>query len=444
LTLILVGGFLLACLLTKLYGSYGGGPYPSNSFLYIPNDAIPMLHWPTLIGDHGFGDFFEAYVNSKALDPYSAQSFATSFGGVATGNSYAVGGLLVYAPGIDHAVATGPSSYFPVTHVLLWPLAQLPYGLAFALYVALFVGATVWLMWRFVPEAPLPTRLLQVAALVGMSAPVLLVLDRGNIEGLLFLFVFAAVLAFRAGRHTTAGLLLAVPIAMKGAPAVLWLLFVRARRWRALAWSAGAVVVGTAFSLLIFAGSFGHDVHLLRQALEAAGSLTDARTSGTHGVQHAVSLNALLSVLAHLSGGLGLLLDNSAVLAGLGLAAGAVLALTLPIVLWQQVALLLAVMLLTPALSFEYRMVHLLVPLALFLQDRTARPRALDAAYVALFGLLLMPKGPPILFEDVTTGPLLNPLLLLALIGVITADGLSRSTLPSLVATARLRPGARA
>jgi len=77
-------------------------------------------------------------------------------------------------------------------------------------------------------------------------------------------------------------------------------------------------------------------------------------------------------------------------------------------------------MILVPTISFEYRMVHLYLPLLLFVAAH--EPRRSDPLFVALFGLLLVPKGLPILFDDVNVGSIVNPLLLAVLMTAVVVD----------------------
>jgi hypothetical protein len=77
-------------------------------------------------------------------------------------------------------------------------------------------------------------------------------------------------------------------------------------------------------------------------------------------------------------------------------------------------------MILVPSVSYEYRMIHVYLPLLLFLA--VVESRRADALYVALFGLLLIPKGLPILYADVNIGTVVNPLLLVALMVAVVID----------------------
>jgi hypothetical protein len=122
------------------------------------------------------------------------------------------------------------------------------------------------------------------------------------------------------------------------------------------------------------------------------------------------------------------------------LAVALVLAVLRP-VLWQKVALVTGAMILVPTISFEYRMLHLYLPLLLFLA--APETRRSDLLFVVLFGLLLVPKGLPVLFDDVNVGSLVNPLLLAGLMTAVVVDAAlderARSRLRAIAAFARRR-----
>ncbi|MEJ7826467.1 MAG: hypothetical protein WKF48_13620, partial [Solirubrobacteraceae bacterium] len=107
--------------------------YPFTTFLFAPQD-IGYPGQPNIVGVHHFGDFYEPWVTSQGPHPY-----------------------------VDFPL-TFASSYFPVTHILLFPLAQLPLTVALVLYLVVFValfGATIF---RHVVKARHPVRRSFVAA----------------------------------------------------------------------------------------------------------------------------------------------------------------------------------------------------------------------------------------------------------------------------------------
>jgi hypothetical protein len=73
------------------------------------------------------------------------------------------------------------------------------------------------------------------------------------------------------------------------------------------------------------------------------------------------------------------------------------------------VALLTFTMLVFPQVSFDYKLLHLLLPVGLFLAAPTGQR---DTFYAVCLGLLLVPKAYGWLTHDVSVSVLLNPLLM--------------------------------
>ena len=379
LVLVVLIGFVVAVGAHYVVGQYVLRGYPYSTFLFDPLDATPLAGGPNIIGSHYFGDFFEAWTTSRGPHPY-----------------------------VDFPL-TAPSSYFPVTHILLFPLAQLPLKLALALYLAAFTAFLAVLLFRSAGGDRL-ARTQAALVLTACSTPVLFLLDRANIEGLLFVALMGMLLAYRRERFYLAAVLLAVPVAMKGSAGVFWLLFLFDGQIRALLLSVATFALGTVGALLVLPGGTQANVDGLRSALDTLLTATD---EGTVGLRHSVSLKSAFSGLGRWEENFNFFVVNYSLVALAVLAAVALALALLRPLLWQRVTLLVGAMILVPSVSYEYRMIHLYLPLLLFLG--AAAPRRSDALFVALFGLLLVPKGLPILYADVNVGTVVNPLLLAAL-----------------------------
>ena len=386
LAFIVLLGFAGAVTAHYVVGQYVLRGYPYSTFLFSPADATGFPGQPNILGVHHFGDFFEAWITSRGPHPY-----------------------------VDHPLAT-PSSYLPLTHIVLFPLARLSLELALVLYLAAFVAAFAALVLRSAGGDRL-ARTQAALVLTACSTPVLFLLDRANIEGLLFLALAGMLLAYRRERFYLAAVLLAIPVAMKGSAGVFWLLFLFDGQIRALALSVATFAAGTLGALLVLPGATTANVEGLRTALD---TLLTATEGGTTGLRHSASLKAALSGLGRWDENFNFFVSNYALAAGALLLAVALALAFLRPLLWQRVALLSAAMIIVPSVSYEYRMIHVYLPLLLFLC--AAQPRRTDALYVALFGALLVPKGLPILYADVNVGTVLNPLLLVALMVAVVVD----------------------
>ena len=103
--------------------------------------------------------------------------------------------------------------------------------------------------------------------------------------------------------------------------------------------------------------------------------------------------------------------------------------------LWKQAALLVCTFNLLPYVSGDYRLIHLFLPLLLFVNSKE-RSR-FDILYTILFGLLLIPKAYLVFkgirsdsgFSDVSISVVINPLLMIILTLTILYEGMRKRSL---------------
>jgi hypothetical protein len=104
-------------------------------------------------------------------------------------------------------------------------------------------------------------------------------------------------------------------------------------------------------------------------------------------------------------------------------------------VLWKKVALLTFSMLLFPHVSFDYKLMHVFLPLLLFINSE-GESRG-DWFYATAFALLLIPKSYYFLPDfvtnsgnrDISIAVFVNPLIMVVMICVIMVGGLGKSSL---------------
>lgn len=380
-SLVVCGGVALAAIYHYAMGVYFGAGYPAMTFLFIPGDRFNDFHW--------------TFLHTKRLNPYFEP--------------------LVFFP----------SNYFPFTHLFLLPLTWIGEGWAFLLAMGTFVvGTAAYFRRRFrafttdVTESSLWT-----LCIVMVSYPVLLTLDRGNIEGLMFLMMLLGLLAFRKERYVLAALLLALPTAMKIYPGVMFGLFVIHRRYRALAIGVATVIALNVIALMMFDGGFFTNLDRL---LTVIGGVQGKTLVNINLIRKGTSLLGALRTIVFLvdpqlffapqfAAALGKLYTQISVvmLAGTG-----VYLLRFKTQLWEQVTLFVGLMLLVPGISYDYKLIHVLLCLDLFLAS-DAVEGSLGWVRTILLALLLVPKEYGVLFADVTTQVVTNPVLLLILMGTI-------------------------
>lgn len=389
MALIVLGGFTFAVAAHYVLGFYEARGYPFSTFLFNPNDRFTPE--APGIGHHIFGDFYGTWRHTKDGSPY-------------------------IAPGVFY-----PSNYLPAAHLLLKPLAWLEYGLATVIFLVGSLIGVVAAFWRRIDVDDRLTRSLLALVLGCLTYPVLFALDRGNVDLLVFFALWAMLALILRGHWVGAAVALSVAASMKGIPALFVVLFVQARQFRAVAVAIGVSALLTFGALAMMDGGIMDNVKALKRSLEG---FDTASTQETKGLQHVSTIAGLLGVLEHYFSWSSTLVQASRVIAG-GLLFGIVVAtLLLPLDLWQRVTLLTVAIIAVPTVSYDYRLTLILLPVLLILSERDVPD--LRVAPPILFGLLLVPKGLPILWADVGVGTLVNPLLMIGLVGVVLAEGIRR------------------
>jgi hypothetical protein len=101
-------------------------------------------------------------------------------------------------------------------------------------------------------------------------------------------------------------------------------------------------------------------------------------------------------------------------LAGLILIGAIVACFALPMKLWEMATTLTVCLVLLPKQSPDYRLIHMMIPFALFVNSKTDRSNGL--VYTVLFSLLLVPKSFIIVAHETSLNSVLNPILMLVLL----------------------------
>jgi hypothetical protein len=110
-------------------------------------------------------------------------------------------------------------------------------ALTFGLHVALMLGAMLVVTRLLGPAAG--TRALLLLPLVWAAPPMLSLLQKSNVQGVIVALSMVAMALFARHRSAAGGLLLAFAIASKLYPGLLVPYLLLRRQWRALAWTAG-------------------------------------------------------------------------------------------------------------------------------------------------------------------------------------------------------------
>lgn len=376
LCLIVEIGLLLAIVFHGFMGVVLGLPYPADTFLYEP--------------DLRFSDFYWIFDAVKSGSPLSGQW----------------------------------SLYLPFAYVPLYPLVGFDWPVAYAIVGTLFCASLVWFFWRQLDFLSGTERWLASVILPLLSYGTLFSIDRGNIDQLVVLFTLTFFVLFARGRALASAIPLAAAIAMKAYPGALGVLLLVRRQYAAAALTGVLTVALTLGALALYPGGFWESLDLWR---DRAGVLQHDYVANPKTHAYSLSYLSLLKValrVAHVdfTAHADLILRAYAIGAGALFLGVAAYVAFVERTQWKQVYLLVFVLIVLPQVSFDYKLIFLLLPVALFLRAET-EGRRLDWIHIALFGSLLIPKGYLPLASDTKMAVLLNPLALTVLAGVIVWTG---------------------
>ena len=315
--------------------------------------------------------------------------------------------------------------YFPFGSLTVVTTTVLRASVGFTLMIVLFLGVLALILRRFVfdCEEHALTRAQGIVILIGLSYPVLFVLDRGNMEMLVFAFIAGFFyFTYVRERPWIAALCLAAAIAFKLYPATLLLLLLAERRFKPLVLT--VIIAGglTAISvgLLAVVGHFSlADVLQMDVSGKAGfqqGMVVGAAVEHTHSLWDLVGLWKMLRQT--------LVLGWQTTLYAVA-AAAIFLVLVVHAVFreterWKLVLLATVPALLLPYVSFDYTLIQLYFPLVFFLNAR--RVSRWDVVYVALFGILLVPVDYYYFRSDLSISVIVYPAALVALVLLAILD----------------------
>ena len=344
--------------------------YPWTSFCYLPSEA--------------FSDFYDSYRHAANRNPYNPE------GGAAA------------------------NWYPPFCFTALYPLTLLPPFAAFSLVTGVTVTFLLLFTWRMLPISDTWTRVLAAFALTFLTYPVLMVLDRGNLDGLLFALMGLFVWAYQKGHYRSGVVLLAVASAVKIFPALFVLLYLADRRYRQAALMLALTALLTLVGMAWLDGGVVQTLDNYRALMAKSASDVASADRRLQFTSDAVRADSRPERPAR-PRGMPWRLTRSTSTSAPGLCgAGGVSAVGGEVVV-RRVSLLTLAMLLLPAFNYDYRLIFLYIPLALFLGTRPGR---LDPLYVAFYSLLLVPKAYFMIRGWISISVVLNPLLLLGLVGL--------------------------
>ena len=326
--------------------------------------------------------------------------------------------------GRDMQTVAHESNYMPVANVYARLFDFQSRSMSYALFLIAPVLCLAWCTVRSMNGLPALRKLTYVIGIFFISYPFLTAVDRGNFD--LHIFVYVALFIFFYQQPSSwakglAAFCLAVAIAFKAYPVLFAVLYFKERRYRELALAGTLTVAITLLAAVPEGGIVKALCGFFGNVGEA--SIIDVRLTGRFNLS---LFNAGRLVWKALEMPAALRWFTAAYtpfsIALLVLVCGQAARRSLP--LWRSATALACAMCFIPKISYDYRLLMLIVPLCLFIGANTPMTRW-NTIVCVVFGLLLIPKGQIILYFKPNLGPwghgvvtpasLINPLLLLAL-----------------------------
>jgi hypothetical protein len=345
--LVVLCGTAASTIFHYVMSAYLHRDYPYSTFLFKP-------------GDH-FMDFFNVYRQAKEFHPGVSENMV----------------------------------YSPLLHLITTAAGVVPEEVAFGLLVTAFEVVLVLVLWFWTTErlaADRLSRALHVAVLALLPYPVLFVIDRGNLEMAVFIFLAAFFWLYYRRRSGWAFVPLALAIAAKYYWVSLLLLLLLDRQWRQALWSILTALATSLAALIVIGTISGYGVERLIGSIRyTLGGHMDM-TGGLGIASHAHSLWTWVVCITRWTDYAFYFLPAQRIYFLMAV-------LILLVVVrrlarggfrdWQKATALVACTLVLPFESGDYTLIHLMLPLALFAAVPAWGWRS--AVTAAVFGVLMVP-----------------------------------------------------
>ncbi len=317
-----------------------------------------------------------------------------------------------------------PSNYPPFVHTFLSLFQNLDYSLAvFFLTVTTLLMVSIPVLIALQEFSISQKSTILVAGFV-FTYPMLMILDRGNLQGIVTGCCLFAIMLMSRGRYLESAVLLGIAAALKIYPGIYFLVFLKQRRFKELSLAITTTVLLTVVSVSTFTGTWAENFAGFKLGLRAfTGDIADANIHALLFQNH-----SLLALISYVS-----LQDvkffSSAALLSITFYQFLILTTGTLVVLWilfskyqneNQVLLsLTTAIVLIPSISYGYALsMFFIVLLNLF--DRKTDLSKFSITYVkvtlVLIALLFAAKGFPLNVALSSWMNILDPIILLLLL----------------------------
>lgn len=339
--------------------------------------------------------------------------------------------LMPYAPPADW------QNYFPLAFILIYPFVffknvYVAYSIFLSIFLIFFIKMNVK---NFGCENLSRMQNFQnIFILTFLSYPLLYLVDRGNLDMIIFMFLAGFAYCFRNEKYKLSALFLALANAMKPFGALFLIIFLIKKRYREFFLSYGLTLLLVFGGFLFFKGNILYQLGILLQSWFFSTNNYVYLNDNSFGMVNGSSLFIFLKLLFCQLTSTPFI--STALLSKIYAVLSIILTLGVSILTfrektyWKQLALLTFYMIFMPTVVYDYKLIFLFVPLWFFVKAK--EKTRFDLAYAILFGLLLLSKHlviPETLWgvegKVFSISLILNVLVMVVFVGLIVYEQLN-------------------
>lgn len=394
--LLILTSFIFSCYQVYIRAFYYEDPISKVTFLGPVPDKYSYFKGKS-IGNHIFGDLHGTILQSKSNNPYLPN-------------------LNIYR-----------SNYPPFAHILVLPILKFQYLIQVAIFQVVTLLSVLGITYLFLREKDYLSHLENFLIFGFCLYPTQFLYDRGNLESLAFLFTGFFVYSIQQNHFLRSSLYLGTAAAIKITPLGLILILVFKRKWKATILS---ILAFLALCYISFEYYRVYDKQVFNTFYHSIRNYSQASILGEDAVRANSSLYALFKSApiifphAHLMHKIVHFLQNKGYLGFLFILYGSCLVtffLNSYMKFWEVVTVALFLLMISQPSSFDYRLIHLLIPFFLIIRD-TKNTCKWSWLFAIIFILIFWPKNLFFIGKgQIGVGSFLNPLLML--LGIILIQG---------------------
>jgi Glycosyltransferase family 87 len=347
ISFVVLAGFCLAIVYHYILGIYWQMGYPYNTFLCNPQVK--------------FTDFFNLYKANIGLNPYFNGDFV--------------------------------SGYYPFCNILFTVFSIFSAKISFIIYIIFFALAMVYVNALVFKGQNKPQYFKDIFILSLLTYPFLFLVDRGNIDGLVFILSFLFFIFYEKKRYLLSAIMLGLAVAMKVCPIFYAIILLSNKKYKEFFVVVLTAIAATLGSLFFFEGNFLSNLIFVGNNFGYNDWVGFADNTF---VQRGVSLFFLIKAFFIQTGQLGvsvmakdlsIFYDNLIKILSL-LVGGYILWVEKE--LWKKATMLTLAILLFPPISADYKLIFIFIPIYFFIKAQSEGRGWI--IYSSALALLLIPK----------------------------------------------------